>query len=132
MVLVDYYSKYCELTQLKDSTSATLINCLQQHMSRHGIPEISYSDNGPEFSSLKFRQFAKAYQFQHVASSPRLLYSNGLAERTVQTAKKLLKKAYEDKKQFGNSGAAKYTNSWSGSFTNTVTDGASHQKYHSY
>ena len=98
MVLVDYYSKYFELTQLKDSTSATLINCLQQHMSRHGVPEILYSENGPEFSSLEFRQFAKAYQFQHVTSSPRFPQSNGLAERTVQTSKKLLKKAYEDKK----------------------------------
>ena len=98
VVLVDYYSKYFELTQLKDSTSATVINCLQQHMSRHGIPEILYSDNGPEFSSLEFRRFAKAYEFHHVTSSPRFPQSNGLAERTVQTAKKLLKKAYEDKK----------------------------------
>ena len=98
LVLVDYYPKYFELTQLKDSTSATLINCLQQHMSRHGIPEILYSDNGPKFSSLEFRQFAKSYQFQHVTSSPRFPQSNGLAERTVQTAKKLLKKGYEDKK----------------------------------
>ena len=95
VVLVDYYSKYFELTQLKDSTSAILINCLQQHMSRHGIPEILY---GPEFSSLEFRQFAKAYQFQHVTSSPRFPKSNGLAERTVHLSKNLLKKAYEDKK----------------------------------
>ena len=98
VVLVDYYSKYFELTQLKDGTSATVINCLQQHMSRHGIPEILYSDNGPEFSSLEFRQFAKAYEFHYVTLSPRFPQSNGLAERTVQTAKKLLKKAYEDKK----------------------------------
>ena len=132
VVLVDYYSKYFELTQLKDSTSATLINCLQQHMSRHGIPEILYSDNGLEFSSLEFRQFVKAYQFQHVTSSCRFPQSNGLAERTVQTATRLLKKAYEERSLFGSSGAAKYTNSWSGSFTNTVTDGESHQKYHSY
>ena len=96
--LVDYYSKYFELTQLKDSTSATLINCLQLHMSRHEIPEILHSDNDPEFSSLEFRQFAKACQFQHVTSSPRFPQSNDLAESTVQTAKKLLKKAYEDKK----------------------------------
>ena len=92
VVLEDYYSKYFELTELKDSTSATLINCLQQHMSRHGIPQILYSDNGPEFSSLEFRQFAKAYQFQHVTSSPRFPQSNGLPERTVQTAKNCSRK----------------------------------------
>ena len=40
VVLVDYYSKYFELTQLKDRTSASVINCLKQHMSRHGIPEV--------------------------------------------------------------------------------------------
>ena len=98
VVLVDYYSKYFELTQLKDRTSASVINCLKQHMSRHGIPEVLHSDNGPEFSSLEFQRFAKQYQFQHVTSSPRFPQSNGLVERTVQTAKKLLKKAYEDNK----------------------------------
>ena len=98
VVLVDYYSKYFELTQLKDSTSASVINCLKQHMSRHGLPEVFHSDNGPAFSSLEFQQFAKQYQFQHVTSSPRFPQSNGLVERTVQTAKKLLKKAYEDNK----------------------------------
>ena len=48
--------------------------------------------------SLKFQPFAKQYQFQHVTSLPRFPQTNGLVERTVQTAKKLLKKAYEDNK----------------------------------
>ena len=61
-------------------------------MSRHGIPEVLHSHNGPEFSSLKFQPFATQYQFQHVTSSSRLPRSNGLLERTVQTGKKLLKK----------------------------------------
>ena len=63
VVLMDYYSKYFELTQLKETTSTSVINCLKQHMSRHGIPEVLHSDNGPEFSSLEFQQFAKQYQF---------------------------------------------------------------------
>ena len=48
--------------------------------------------------SLEFQPFAKQYQFQHVTSSPRFPQSNGLVERTVQIAKKLLKKASEDNK----------------------------------
>ena len=54
MVLVSYCSKYFDLAQFKDSTSASVINCLKQHMSRDGIPEVVHSDNGPEFSSLEF------------------------------------------------------------------------------
>ena len=95
VVPVGYYSKYFELTQLKDSTSASVINCLKQHMSRHGIPEVLHSHNGPEFSSLKFQPFATQYQFQHVTLSSRLPQSNGLLERTVQTGKKLLKKTIQ-------------------------------------
>ena len=48
--------------------------------------------------SLEFQPFAKQYQFQHVTSSPRFPQSNGLVKRTVQIAKTLLKKAYEDNK----------------------------------
>ena len=63
VVLVDYYSKYFELTQLKDSTSAFVINCLKQHMSRHGLPEVLHSDNGPEFSSLNFNSLPSSINF---------------------------------------------------------------------
>ena len=52
VVLVDCYSKYFELTQLKDRTSASVINCLQQHMSSHEIPEVLLSDNGPEIKQF--------------------------------------------------------------------------------
>ena len=50
------------------------------------------SDNGPQFSSSTFSEFAGAYGFRHVTSSPRHPRSNGEAERAVQTVKNLLKK----------------------------------------
>ena len=57
------------------------------------------SDNGPEFSSHEFAEFAKQYGFKHITSSPRYPHSNGLAERAVQTAN-ILKKAKVEGKVF--------------------------------
>ena len=51
------------------------------------------SDNGPEYASREFQEFAKTWEFKHVTSSPRYPRSNSLAEKTVQTVKKLLSKA---------------------------------------
>ncbi|VDI20639.1 Hypothetical predicted protein [Mytilus galloprovincialis] len=61
--------------------------------SRCGIPDIFYSDNRVQFSSLEFKDFAKDYGFQHLTFSPTYAQSNGQAERTVQTIKSLLKKS---------------------------------------
>ena len=61
--------------------------------SRHGIPQMVRSDNGPQFISTEFKKFAKEWGFQHVTSSPHYPQSNGMAERHVKTAKALLTKA---------------------------------------
>ena len=60
---------------------------------RFGIPETVISDNGPQYSSHEFSEFAKVYDFHHVTSSPLFPQSNGQAERTVKTVKKLLKES---------------------------------------
>ena len=66
--------------------------------SRHGIPDKLITDNGPQFSSIIFKQYSKEYGFQHQTASPHYLQSNGLAEKAVQTAKNLIKKAILDKR----------------------------------
>ena len=59
---------------------------------RHGIPSELVSDNGSQYKSLQFRKFAKEWDFQHSTSSPRYPRSNGLAESSVKTVKKMMKK----------------------------------------
>uniref|UniRef100_A0A3B4GG05 Integrase catalytic domain-containing protein n=1 Tax=Pundamilia nyererei TaxID=303518 RepID=A0A3B4GG05_9CICH len=83
--------------RLPNITTAAVIHKLKATFSRHGIPKKVISDNGPCYSSQEFRRFAEYWGFQHITSSPRYPQSNGLAEKTVQTAKRILTKAKQDK-----------------------------------
>ena len=93
LILVDYYSGFFEISKLHRLDSEAVITQCKSQFARHGIPDRVITDNGPQFSSAVFLNFAHVYGFQHSTSSPRYPQSNGLAERAVQTAKKLLKKA---------------------------------------
>lgn len=57
------------------------------------------SDNGPQFTSQCFQEFAVSYGFDHVICSPVTVgndpQSNGLAEKGVQIVKRILTKATE-------------------------------------
>ena len=91
LLVVDYFSRYPEVIKLNSTTSKTIISSLKAIFSRHGVPSVLMSDNGPQFDSRDMKEFANAYGFQHITSSPHYPQSNGLAERTVKTMKKLLK-----------------------------------------
>lgn len=93
LVVVDYFSRYPEVVKLTSTTSAAIITALKSIFSRHGIPAVFMSDNGPQFTSHQMKSFAATYGFQHVTSSPHYPQSNGLAERMVKTVKALLSDA---------------------------------------
>ena len=96
--MVDYYSGFVELNHLHTTTSNQVITQCKLQFSRHGIPNIIITDKGPQFSSYEFKQFAQNYQFVHRTTSPYHPQSNGMAEKSVQTVKNLIKNALHDKK----------------------------------
>jgi len=98
LILVDYYSGFVELDLLSTTTSKQVIVHCKSQFARYGIPDRLITDNGPQFSSDTFRQFASDYSFDHRTSSSHYPRSNGMAERAVQTVKNLLKKAILDKR----------------------------------
>ena len=66
---------------------------MKQVFSEHGIPSRVVSDNGPQYSSDAFKEFAQQWQFDHITSSPKFSKSNGFIERQIQTIKRALIKA---------------------------------------
>ena len=93
LLVVDYYSRYPEVIQLRTTTSAAIVTALRSIFGRHGIPSTLVMDNGPQFDCTAFKQFSSQYGFHHLTSSPRYPQSNGMVERAVRTVKGLLRGA---------------------------------------
>ena len=66
LLVVDYYSRYVEIVHVNRPTTAEVVTHLKSLFARHGIPETLISDNGPQYSSREFAQFAEEYEFRHV------------------------------------------------------------------
>ena len=97
LVIVDSYSGWFEMDMLNtDSSSKTVIDKMKHHFATHGIPQKCMTDNGPQFISKEFKNFAKEWNFEHITSSPLYPKSNGLAENAVKQAKTLLEKSKKD------------------------------------
>ena len=92
LVVVDYFSRFIEVAHLTTTTSTHVQQKLKSIFSRHGVPAVLVTDNGPQFAAAEFADFAREYDFKHVTSSPRYPQGNSEAERAVGTVKSLLKK----------------------------------------
>lgn len=92
LIVSDYYSGYPEVVTLTSLTSRAVINVLKCIFTRHGVPDVLMSDNGPQFDSQEFQEFTTEWSFTHKTSSPHYPRSNGLAEIAVKTVKNMIKK----------------------------------------
>ncbi|XP_028407548.1 uncharacterized protein K02A2.6-like [Dendronephthya gigantea] len=95
-MVTDSFSGWIEITKLSNISSRAVIENLKEVFSRFRIPDVLYSDNGPQYSSEEFEMFSREWGFGHVTSSPYYPQSNGLAERAVRSAKELLEKCKRD------------------------------------
>ena len=91
--MVDCRSRCFESEKMPSTTCSAVISRMKAIFARFGIPERVVSDNGPQFAAEEFSRFAHEWEFRHVTTSPHYPRANGLVERSVQTAKHLLKKA---------------------------------------
>lgn len=100
LITVDHYSDYFDIDELTSLTTAAIVKACKRNFARFGKPQFVSTDNGTQFLSDEFRQFAQAWGFQHTVSAPYHQQANGKAESAVKIAKLLVKKAYDSKQDF--------------------------------
>ena len=91
LVVVDYYSRWIEVKHLKTPSSTEVINRLKAMFTTFGVPDMLISDNGSQYTSEEFCNFAEDWRFSHHTTNPYRPQENGMAERALRTAKELLR-----------------------------------------
>ena len=81
------------MDELDDTLTTTVISKTKAHFPRFGIPRICHTDNGPQFASKDYMDFASQYGFTHTTSSPYHSQGNGRAEAAVKVSESMLKKS---------------------------------------
>jgi len=89
IVLVDRFSGYCFIKQLRSTTSASIIATLTDWFLDYGWPQSIRSDGGPQFRS-EFQKFCRENQIIHELSAPYNPEANGLAEAAVKSMKNII------------------------------------------
>ena len=87
IVLVDFYSKWCEVKFTSEVTTKTVISFLETVFAREGLPECIVTDNGVQFVSHEMTEFLKCNGITHSRSTLYHPQTNGLVERMNRTVK---------------------------------------------
>ena len=66
LIAVDAHSKWPEGIPMTTVTTTTTVTKLRSLFAQYGLPEVLVSDNGPQFTSEEFQQFAAANGIRHV------------------------------------------------------------------
>ena len=88
LITVDCFSDWPEISPMMTNTTTSKL------MTSLGAPDKVWTDQGTQFTSQAFQEFAKQWGFKHVTSSPRYPQSNGKAEATVKSMKKIIQAAW--------------------------------------
>ena len=90
---IDQFSNYPHIHECgKTATTQQVIDATIGLITHFSIPEVIYSDGGPQFlENGKFDDFCKTWGIRHVSSCPYMPRSNGIAEECVKEMKKIVR-----------------------------------------
>ena len=95
LITVDCYTDWPDIVPMgTNTTTAQLTSALKATFCRTSVPDEMWTDQGPQFTSKSFQDFTHQWGFAHTTSSPRYPQSNGKAEATVKSMKKIIRTAW--------------------------------------
>ena len=91
LIIVDCFTDWPEIIPMRKNTSTQyLVQALTELFCQTAIPDVVWSDGGPQFTSKHFSDFATQWGFEHKTPSPHYPQSNGKIEATVKSMKKII------------------------------------------
>ncbi|KAJ0169305.1 hypothetical protein K1T71_015189 [Dendrolimus kikuchii] len=85
LVLVDSFTKFVNITAVKNTKSLTSIRVLKEHISYFGVPTRLITDKGTSFTSKAFKEFTVQYGIKHITNAVATPRANGQVERFNRT-----------------------------------------------
>lgn len=85
LVVVDSFTKFVNITPVKNTKSLTTIKVLKNHISYFGVPTRLISDRGSSFTSKTFKDFISEYGIKHILNAVATPRANGQVERFNRT-----------------------------------------------
>jgi hypothetical protein len=98
-VLVDIHSRFVLLQAIPDKRMTTIAATWRDIFCTFGFPRTIQSDNGSEFVNKIINTMTKESGIEHRLITPYHPRANGIAERTVQTTTRLIKKLIKGAKK---------------------------------
>ena len=97
LIIVDCKTDWPDIIEVgKDMRAMKLTASLQDHFCRTAVPELMWSDGGPQFTSQHLASFLHSWGVSHKMSSPHYPQSNGKSESAVKSMKKLISATWTD------------------------------------
>lgn len=85
LVIVDGFSKFVNITPVKNTKSITTIKAIKEHISYFGVPTRLITDKGTSFTSKNFKEFVSAFGIRHIENAVATPRANGQVERFNRT-----------------------------------------------
>jgi transposase InsO family protein len=94
---MDYFTKWVEAIPINTITTGNMIDFVNEHIVyRFGIPQTITTDQGSQFTSEEFEEYANSLGIRLLNSSPYYAQANGQAEVANKGIIKFIKRKIDE------------------------------------